>query len=110
MSKKLTFEDACNSDHAIKRYEKVYGINTFCNVAVYKDNTIIFNQKVQIFSSQGKGPTGLRQVSIIWEEAGLGDYRTFGLYGYYSSDYYSITFQNNYLTIFCDDCIQIQIS
>ena len=101
MSKKLSDEESVESVSAISRYRINNSGAGMKNVVVTKNGKKIFEGKI--------GVTTIKhniyyEVDIIWEDAGF-DYKKHGLFGYYSSTYNKITYDNIVLKIYSDDIV-----
>lgn len=117
-----------SSSQASKNYLLLHGLreNFFSSggkkqvssVVVYKENKKMFsfkNQDILLSKnrnySHGSNRSEWIDVQIFWEDYGIGDYKSFGLYGYYSSDYNKMNYENSChkLTIYGDNNITIDI-
>ena len=101
MSIKLSPEESLKSLSAIKDY-RIHNFGTVKKrVVVTKNENTIFNDVISVVA----GDYHIYfKVDIIWEDAGF-DYKGNGLYGYYSSTYNVVTYNNSVLTIYSDDIV-----
>lgn len=101
MSKRLPDEDSFKSLNAIKNYRIDNPGKEKKRVVVVKNGKTLFNDVVSVIA----GDYNIYfQVDIIWEDAEF-NYKENGLYGYYSSTYNVVTYDNNVLNIYSDDII-----
>lgn len=101
MSEKLTDEESMKSLRAISDYRIDNRGNVNKRVVVTKHGKTIFNDIVPVSA----GDCNIYfKVDILWEEAGF-NYKKNGLYGYYSSTYNRVTYENDVLDIYSDDII-----
>lgn len=101
MSKKLSTEEIFKSLNAIRNYRiKNLGYQKK-RVVVLKNGKLIFNGVISVIA----GEYNLYfRVDIIWEDAKF-DYKKNGLYGYYSSTYHVVTYDDDTLNIYSDDIV-----
>lgn len=101
MSKKLSTEESLKSLRAINDYRIDNPGTRKKKVIVVKSGKTIFNDEISVIA----GDYNIYfKVDIIWEDAGF-DYKGNGLYGYYSSTYNIVTYDNSVLIIYSDDII-----
>ncbi len=101
MSKKLSVDESLKSLSAIKDYRIDNPGNGKKRVVVVKSGKTIFNDVISVIA----GDYNIYfKVDIIWEDADF-DYKENGLYGYYSSTYNVVTYDNSVLNIYSDDII-----
>lgn len=101
MSKKLSTEESLKSLRAINDYKINNPGTVKKRVVVAKNGNTIFNDVISVIA----GDYNIYfRVDIIWEDAEF-DYKGNGLYGYYSSTYNVITYDNSVLTIYSDDIV-----
>lgn len=101
MSKKLSTEESLKSLSAINDYRIDNPGNEKKRVVVTKKGRTIFNDVVSVIA----GDYNIYfKVDIIWEDVEF-DYRENGLYGYYSSTYNIITYDNGVLNIYSDNIV-----
>lgn len=101
MSKKLSVEESLKSLRAISNYKIDNPGNVNKRVIVVKSGKTIFNDVISVIA----GDYNIYyKVDIIWEDAGF-DYRKNGLYGYYSSTYNVVVYDNDILNIYADDMV-----
>ena len=101
MSKKLSNEESLKSLRAINDYRINNPGTVKKRVVVVKNGNTIFNDVISVIA----GDYNIYfKVDIIWEDAEF-DYKENGLYGYYSSTYNVVTYDNSILTIYSDDIV-----
>lgn len=101
MSKKLSFEESQKSLIAISDYRIDNPGNGKKRVIVVKSGKTIFNDVISVIA----GDYNIYfRVDIIWEDAEF-DYKENGLYGYYSSTYNVVTYDNGILNIYSDNIV-----
>ncbi|MDE7251383.1 MAG: hypothetical protein K2O32_00360 [Acetatifactor sp.] len=101
MSKKLSDEESLKSLWAINEYRIKNKGTRKKRVVVEKSGNTIFDDKVSVIA----GDYNIYfKVDIIWEDANF-DYKEYGLYGNYSSDYNVVTYDKIVLKIYSDDII-----
>jgi len=104
MGKKLSFEESLDSLNAIKEFKSDNPGTVKKRVIALKNGKNIFNDEISVIA----GDYNIYyKIDIIWEDVEF-DYRDNGLYGYYSSTYSVVTYDNSVLNIYDDD-IEISI-
>lgn len=104
MGKKLSFEESLDSLNAINEF-KIHNPGTVKKrVIVRKNGKNIFNDEISVIAGNYNI---YYKIDIIWEDVEF-DYRENGLYGYYSSTYSVVTYDNSVLNIYDGD-IEISI-
>ena len=104
MGKKLSFEERLDSLNAIKEFKIDNPGTVKKRVIVRKNGKIIFNDEISVIAGNYNI---YYKIDIIWEDVEF-DYRENGLYGYYSSTYSVVTYDNSVLNIYDGD-IEISI-
>ncbi len=100
MGSKLPLEDAIIYHEALKKFEKKFGINSKASIWVSKDGKEIFAfSDVTVIVHHGTYASDLYEINIVWEDAGVKDYRALGLYVVYSSEYCPMKFVRGRLVI-----------
>ena len=110
MGSKLLSKERNKSYDAVHRLLKKNKWTTKFDATVLaeKEDEIFFNSKVEVVVSDN---LDYYLVNISWED-GLGknkDYHKLGLFGYYSTDYCKMKYNNETLVIHSDEKIKITI-
>ncbi|MEY8367303.1 hypothetical protein AALA24_00915 [Anaerovoracaceae bacterium 42-11] len=101
MSKKLSADESLKSLRAISDYRIDNLGSRKKQVVVVKNGKTIFKDVISVIA----GDYNIYfKVDIIWEDVEF-DYRENGLYGYYSSTYNIITYDNGVLNIYSDNIV-----
>ena len=115
MGNELSSTKKRESDSAVLKYIKDNGILTQKKTVTAVKNGKPINEKlndriVNVLASERYANGTYMRVDILWEDAGIADYRDLGLYGSYGSKYYRMSYSARVLKIHADDGIEITIS
>lgn len=106
MGNKISANESMDSISALMEYKRNFSASQKMRVVAERDHEIIFNNRVMVVI----GDYNIYQrVDIMWDDVEP-DYHDIGLYGYYSTDYCHMDYDDGVLTIFDGNGTEITIT
>lgn len=106
MGNKISIDESRDSVSALMDYKRDFSAAQEMRVVAKQNYQVIFNSRVKVVVGDYNN---YHRVDILWDDVEP-DYHDIGLYGYYSTDYCCMNYDNGVLTIFDGNGIEITIT